>query len=170
MTGEGYLEVAEDSKSPFKVVCNGQEVHVLGTVFNISAYEDADYIATTLVSGAVKVQRFEDDRNALLLQPGEQALLGSGVIRKRPADLLLATSWKNGNFYFRNTPLKEMMKQIARWYDIEIVYEGQIPDESFSGAMSRDLTLQAVLAFLKDTGINSRIDNNKLMVNQSSRR
>src|SRR5690606_5703321 len=91
LTGEGYFEVAEDKNIPFKVICSGQKIDVLGTVFNISAYEEDEYTITTLVSGAVKVSRSENDRNALLLQPGEQVLLNSGVFRKRPADMLLAT-------------------------------------------------------------------------------
>lgn len=164
LTGEGYFEVAEDRNAPFRVIYNGQQTEVLSTAFNISAYSDNTHTVTTLVSGAVKVSRSENDREALLLRPGEQALFGSGVFRKDPADVLLATSWKDGNFYFRNTPLKGMMSQFARWYDIEIVYVGQVPEETFSGAMSRELTLQAVLNFLKDSGIDFKIKGKQLFV------
>jgi len=161
--GEGYFAVTKDRSRPFKVVSKGQEVEVLGTEFNISAYADDNTVKTTLVEGAVQiVNRQSKIVNKLL--PGEQSVVRGATTDIRQVATEPYIAWKNGDFYFDNTPLADMMKQIGRWYDVEVVYEKAVPKEKFSGAMSRNVTLQTVLELLRISEINYRIEKNKLII------
>jgi len=176
ISGEGYFEVAKDKLKPFKVISSGQEIEVLGTEFNVSAYEDDNEVKTTLIEGSVHITSLETDtqeeriggkladRNGITLAPGEQGLLTKKGISKRIVDPTAAIAWKDGHFYFDNTPLSDMMKQIARWYHVEVIYEHRIPQELFSGEMSRNVTLQTVLELLKISEINYRIEGNLLII------
>lgn len=161
--GEAYFSVVKDKTRPFRVISRGQQVEVMGTEFNISAYNNDREIKTTLVSGAVRLKTKD---KLLLLSPGEQAACSEkGDIHKQPIDVQPFVAWKNGEFYFENTPLTEMLKQLSRWYDIDVVYAREIPpNERFSGTMSRNVTLQTVLKLLKISEIGYRIENNKLII------
>jgi transmembrane sensor len=163
VTGEVYMEVARNADQPFRVKVNEQvNVQVLGTRFNINAYGDEKAIQTTLVQGAVKV---ESGSAAQILQPGQQAQV-SDNIRVVPADVEQVTAWKNGLFNFHNMELKEVMRQLSRWYDIDIEYRGTITPREFWGKMGRNLTLSEVLKGLEGAGINFKIEENgkKLVV------
>lgn len=161
--GEAYFSVAKDSKRPFKVVSNGQEIEVLGTEFNISAYNDERETHTTLVEGLVQLTVSATDER-MSLEPGEQGLLSESGIRKQQVDLAPYIAWKDGFFHFENTPLSEMMKQMSRWYDIDVIYQDDVPNERFNGTLSRGVTLQTVLELLRISEINYRLQGDQLVI------
>lgn len=161
--GEGYFEVATNPNKPFKVVSREQEIEVLGTTFNISAYQDEGAVKTTLIEGNVRL-RVGRSGEQLSLAPGEQSILSNATITKHTVETGPYTAWKAGDFYFDNTPLEDMMRQMSRWYDIDVIYKQTVPKESFSGAMSRNVTLQTVLELLRISEINYRLTRNKLII------
>jgi transmembrane sensor len=145
ITGEVYLEVAKDANKPFFVTVRGMEIQVLGTHFNVNAYEDEADAVTTLIEGSVKVSKKDV---SVMLAPGQQAQLrmngAIGVIKN--ADVAAAVAWKNGYFSFDNTGIESVMRQLSRWYDIDVSYEGdRVPSESFWGDLQRSATLSSVL-------------------------
>ncbi len=161
--GEAYFSVVKDAKRPFRVVSKGQEIEVLGTAFNISAYQDEAEIKTTLIEGSVRLQIGTSGERVSLV-PGEQSILSGTTITKRAVDTAPYIAWKDGNFHFDNISLSDMLKQMSRWYDVDVVYENVVPKERFSGAMSRSVTLQTVLELLRISEINYRIVGNKLII------
>lgn len=145
ITGEAYFEVAADPGKPFLVdVANRTTIAVLGTHFNVNAYNNEQAIAATLLEGAIRVKD-------LVLQPGQQALLHTNNdLQLVPApDISKVMAWKNGLFDFEGASLQEVMRQLERWYDIEVVFEGPIPDIRFGGKMTRGIPLNEVLEILK---------------------
>jgi len=162
VSGEAYFEVAKNARHPFRVMVNDQmEVEVLGTIFNVNSYSDESHITTTLLDGAVRVLQGSE---SVLLHPGEQALAQKGIRIVKDADLQKAVAWKNGLFNFEKVGLREMMRQLERWYDIEVVYEGDVPDTRFFGEMSRMLNLATVLDALKGFGLRYRMEGRTLVV------
>lgn len=159
VTGEVYFEVAKQAGKPFFVrVSNDMKIEVLGTRFNINAYADEPSLRTTLLQGSVRIGN-------LTLQPGEQAVLKNGVLDLvKHADTDKVMAWKNGLFNFENAKLDEVMRQISRWYDIEVVYEKGIPDIYFAGEMSRKVTLGGVLKGLENAGVHFRMEQNKRLI------
>ncbi|UYQ94306.1 FecR domain-containing protein [Chitinophaga horti] len=161
VTGEAYFEVAKQAASPFRVRINPKtKVEVLGTAFNISAYADDKEIRTTLVQGAVKL-------NDEVLKPGEQARINdAGTVNiVANADIEAVTAWKNGTFLFRNrTPLTEVMRQLARWYDIEVIYPQGEPTMVFTGEMQQDLSFDQAMKGLAAMGVNFSIEGKKVYV------
>ncbi len=154
LTGEGYFDIAKDASRPFKVAIMGRtgapEVEVLGTEFNIMAYEDEASVNTTLVNGAVRLKKTD---GVWLLQPGQQARLKTdgSVDMDEAADVDGATAWKNGRFEF-NGNIKGIMRQIARWYDVEVKYEGNVSDKAFGGTISRTANVSEILKVFELTG------------------
>jgi len=149
LTGEAYFEVAKNKKMPFRVVAGTQTVEVLGTHFNINAYRDEAAVKTTLLEGSVKVSL---GANSTLIIPGEQAVTntdGSGNIFKHTVDVDKETAWKNGLFSFQNEDLKAVMRQVARWYDVKVVYAANLPGEKFIGEISRTSNLSDVIKILE---------------------
>lgn len=164
LTGEAYFEVAGNPQQPFKVVASGMEVQVLGTRFNISAYEDESAVKTTLLQGAVKLV---SSASQVLLQPGEQGLLPSplAAFRVRTVTPEDAVAWKNGFFAFDNAGIREVMQQIARWYDVEVVFEDNNIKRNFGGTVSRYKDVTAVLKRLEMTGvIHFKMEGRKIIV------
>jgi ferric-dicitrate binding protein FerR (iron transport regulator) len=142
LTGEGYFEIAKNAKQPFIVVTTNQSIRVLGTHFNVSCYP-GDPIKTTLAEGKIEISRPANSQKTTL-KPGDQSIVspeGIEVHQVNPDDVI---AWKDGKFVFIRTPLKEMLRQISRWYDIDVDYS-QIPDQNFDGEISRKLSLQEVL-------------------------
>lgn len=160
ITGEVYLEVASNPVMPFVVKSRGQEVTVLGTHFNINAYPDERVVRTTLLEGSVKVS---EGKNTVILRPGEQSVLASTLI-VRKVNAQDAVSWKDGFFSYRHTEIKGIMRQLSRWYDVEVVYEGVNPDQTFTGKIDRNLTLSQVLKILEQTKVHFRIEDGKRLV------
>ncbi len=161
--GEGYFSIVKDKQRPFRVISKDQKIDVLGTEFNISAYEDDLAVTTTLIEGAVRIVNLKSEI-ANRLDPGEQSVVQEAVTDIQHVGTEPYIAWKNGDFYFDNTPLVNVMKQIARWYDVEVVYERGVPQENFSGTMSRNVTLQTVLELLRISEIKYRIENNQLFI------
>ena len=153
ITGEVYFEVAKDKNKTFRVIAGDQEIEVLGTHFNINAYADEDHIKTSLLEGAVKV-------NKVLLQPGQAFTFGKVESTNVDQDV----AWKNGVFNFNNQTLAQVMRQLARWYDLEIVYPQGIPQKEYGGEIGRNLTLDQVLKGLENSGIHFQLNGRRLLV------
>jgi ferric-dicitrate binding protein FerR (iron transport regulator) len=163
ITGEAYFEVAKSADKPFIVSVNNSEVQVLGTHFNINAYSDEEEVRTTLLEGSVK---FVDGSNTSLLQPGQQSQLTKDRIVKVASnvDVNEVVSWKNGLFSFENAGIETIMRQLSRWYDVEIDYKGKT-DDIFVAEMSRNIKLSDVLKALELTGrVKFEIDGKKIVV------
>lgn len=161
ITGEAYFEVAKDKSKPFHVKVNDMEVEVLGTHFNINSYSEEDAVKTTLLEGSVKVIKAND---MAMLKPGQQAQYAGRISVINDADLDQVMAWKNGSFLFDGTPLTAVMRQLSRWYDVDVVYEKGVPDINLGGEMKRDLNLSQVLKGLGKMGVNFRIEGKKLVV------
>lgn len=144
LTGEGYFEVAANARQPFKVTVNQVDVLVLGTQFNIGAYGPA--IKTTLVSGTVKVQL--PGQRSWQLAPGQQASVQQAQVSITRADTEKAIAWKEGIFYFKDDDFRDIMEQVARWYDVELEFKGPLPAKKISGNISRQARLSQVLEML----------------------
>ncbi|MEV4885900.1 FecR domain-containing protein [Chitinophaga ginsengisegetis] len=160
LQGQAYFEIAANATQPFKVQANEMEVVVLGTRFDMMAYADEPTINATLVDGKIKVQ----DK---ILRPGQQAVLAlSGhELTVRDADVNKIMAWKNGLFVFNNMDLPTILREIARWYDVEIVYQSAPGKELYGGGISRNLNLSAVLHVLEENGTNHfKTDGNKVVV------
>lgn len=156
ITGEAYFEVAKNTAMPFKVKIAGPglsknfEIQVLGTSFNIMAYNDENAISTTLVEGSVKVV---SGPGAKLITPGQQLIAGSdGQLQLVPdADVQKVIAWKDGNFLFRGDELSSIMKQLSRWYDIDVRFDGTLNDH-YTGKISRQVNISQVLKMLEAAG------------------
>ncbi|SFN33519.1 FecR family protein [Chitinophaga sp. YR627] len=159
MTGEAYFEVAANAAMPFVVTVNKNElIEVLGTSFNIKAYDEENSIAATLLEGRIRVAK------NTLLQPGQQAILRHGITVVNDPDIEKVIAWKNNLFDFDDSDLNEVMHQIARWYDIEVVYAGHQPNIQFTGKISRNMTLQNLLNTLAVSGVKCQLEDRKLIV------
>ncbi|RYY37743.1 MAG: FecR family protein [Sphingobacteriaceae bacterium] len=164
LTGEAYFEVAKNKKKPFYVEVNDVEVKVLGTHFNISGYADDDNITTTLLEGAVQVSK---NKAASTLIPGQKAVTnnGSAAIVVSTADVGDAIAWKNGYFTFSDDDITGIMKKVSRWYDVEVVYEGNPSDEKFGGTFYRAKSITELLDYLRRIGNNSfKISGRRIIV------
>ena len=173
LAGEAYFEVAHGT-APFKVhilnaTGDGGVVEVLGTHFNINAYADEPAIKTTLLEGSVLVLKGQEKK---LLKPGQQAQVlpntagsGSSTIHLIPdADTEEAVAWKNGYFQFEGADLETVMRQLSRWYNMDVSYEGPMPEHQFAGQMQRGLYLSEVLRILEASNIHFRIEGKKVVV------
>lgn len=162
VSGEAYFEVVKNAEKPFLVkISNDNTVTVLGTRFNVNAYTDEASINTTLLEGAVRVNAGGQER---VLQPGQQAQISAGGIKVVTADTEQAVAWKNEIFNFRDADIRAVMRQLGRWYDVEVVYQGNVPARRFQGEIQRNLPLQDVLEGLKTTGIQFTIEGRKIII------
>jgi len=161
LTGEAYFEVAHNAKKPFKVISNGQTVEVLGTHFNINAYTDEQAIKTTLLQGSVKVSA-EGASN--IIKPGEQARFEHGAINVANVDLDEVVAWKNGFFFFDDYNIHDVMRQLSRWYNVDVKYEGQLPARKFSGEISRNVNISQILDILSFKKIHYKIEGRTITV------
>ncbi|QEC42321.1 FecR family protein [Pseudobacter ginsenosidimutans] len=168
--GEVYFEAYQNKEQPFLVNVNDRGlVEVLGTSFNINAYNNEQAIKTTLLEGSLLVGNWlESDRakDQVKLKPGEQALQKENNVPVvlKDVDKEKVMAWKTGIFNFNNASLQEVMRELARWYDIEVVYEKGVPELEFVGKISRKLTLQQVLNGLQGTGFKFRIEAGRKLV------
>jgi len=165
ITGQVYFEVAHDKTKPFRVIVKGQTVEVLGTHFNINAYDDETEVKTTLLEGSVKISI---NGQSATLSPGEQAQIGviANKINIIHPDLDEVMAWKNGLFKFNNTDLQTTMRQLVRWYDVEVVYDGTNKNYHFGGYIPRDSKLSEVLRILQLSGVKFSIVGKKIIVYQ----
>jgi ferric-dicitrate binding protein FerR (iron transport regulator) len=163
ITGEVFFEVAKDARKPFKVKVKDMEIEVLGTRFDINTYPDELTVNTTLIEGAVKVSA---NNSEVRLSPGQQSqLLSNGnlqVVKNVNTDEIVA--WKDGYFHFENADLHSILRQFSRWYDIEVVYEGELKNRKFLAIVSRNSSLASVLKMLNANNVQFRIEGKKLIV------
>jgi len=157
ITGQAYFEVVHNAAKPFRVTCNGQTVEDIGTHFNINAYPDEPIIKTTLLAGAVKVS---NNAYARILKPGQQSIIDQThrIQVLNDANTGEAIAWKNGLFRFDNAGIAAVMRQVARWYDVDIQYEADIPQRHFSGDISRSVNASKLLEILSYTGVHFKIE------------
>lgn len=151
LVGEAYFEVTKNKKKPFVVHSDHQQIEVLGTSFNVSAYKNNESIKTTLVEGRVKVN---SSSNELYLDPSYQAVVDreNGSLKKQLVKTELYTSWKDGNYYFENESIETILKTISRWYDFE--YEFQTPaakEIQFTGSISRKQKIETIFQIIEET-------------------
>lgn len=165
LSGEGYFEVAKDKAHPFIVKTGKQEVEVLGTQFNINSYQDESAVATTLVEGSVKVNAGSRERT---IAPGEQLSNDGADFRVAKVNLDNIVDWKEGEFNLQRLPFREAMRKIARWYDIEVVYDGSVPENIVSGGwISRDVKLSVILdGIQRSKQVKFRLEGRKLYVSK----
>jgi transmembrane sensor len=166
LDGEAYFEVAKDKVHPFIVETNGQQVEVLGTHFNISGYNDEESIKTTLLEGSVKV--IANNNHNKVLKPGQQSSLSAtGKLSVTEVDTKLFTAWKDNKFIFDNDDIKSVMRIVQRWYNVEVIYTGQLPDDNFGGKISRFSNVSSVLRILESTGgVHFKIEGRKIYVSK----
>ena len=189
ITGEAYFEVVKDNSKPFKVLVNKEknlltsenkfpslregpgvgsnhmEITVLGTHFNVNAYNDEPIIKTTLLEGSIKAK---GNNQSVLIKAGEQTQLANNGTLKviHDANLDEAVAWRNGLFEFQDTDLQSILRQVMRWYDVDVDYQGNIPERYFTAIISRDKTLTGVLEILKLSDIDYKLEGKKLVITQ----
>jgi len=164
LNGEAYFEVSKDPSKPFYVKTATQTVTVLGTHFNINSYADEIAAKTTLLEGSVRITGNINGATAKL-KPGEQAVNTINAIDvKENADIDEAVAWKNGKFLFRNTDLHTIMRQLSRWYDVDVEYQGNVAQKHYRGRISRNVPVSEIFQILKTSGINFTIDGRKIIV------
>lgn len=161
LEGEAYFQVKstynqKGEKIPFKVISKQQEVEVLGTQFNMNAYADQPFSKTTLVEGKVAIS---DQRNHFTLAPNDQAVTTTtGKTTVKQVDAGNYTAWRDGKFSFDGKTFEETMNDIARWYDLHIVYENGVPEEELSGDAYRNQNIRLVLRLLDVAEIDYKLD------------
>lgn len=165
ITGEAYFEVAHNPNKPFRVISGDQAVVVLGTHFNINAYHDEADTKTTLLEGKVKVTKNDQQ---IYLKPGEQALnsnKNASVVIKENVNTAIETAWKNGDFIYHNEDLVTIMRQLSRWYNVEVSFTDNVGKLRFGGMVSRSQPISAVLNIMETTGkIHFNIEGRRITV------
>jgi ferric-dicitrate binding protein FerR (iron transport regulator) len=156
ISGEAQFHIRHNAAMPFNVLVKGETIRDIGTTFNINAYDDEPVVRTTLIEGSVEVRKSGSSR---VLRPGQQAVTGQGEqIDIQAADTNEVVAWTKDQFYFEKTNLKELMRQLGRWYNIDVVYEGNVPDDAFDGQVSRDENLTQMLKILQLGDVHFRIE------------
>lgn len=164
LEGEAYFQIAKDKAHPFIVESGDQQVQVLGTHFNVRAYRSEKIFRTTLLEGSVKVS---EDGKTKVLSPGFEAINKSGEIIVEKADTEWAVAWKNNKFIFDSQRIEDIMPMIERWYNVEVIYTGEIPSDAFWGSVSRYDNISKVLGALESTGnVHFKIEGRKIYVSR----
>jgi len=176
--GEAYFEVAQNKEEPFILDIDGRSsIEVLGTDFNVNAYTDEEHIRTTLVEGKIRVvggAAEQRSARSVILRPGQQAVTGSqdtqqpggenSIAVVDHADLEQVLAWKNGLISLENVDFPDLARQLERWYDIRVRYEGATPKIKFKGEMDRGVRLSGVLRFLQNFGVRTRLEGKTLII------
>ena len=161
LTGEGYFEVAKNARQPFIVRFNTTTVQVLGTAFDVMAYDDEPGgTQTTLVSGSVIVRKGVDK---MVPEPGKTVVVNN-TLSERDANIPQVIAWKNGEIALNNADLGSMMRQISRWYDVNVVFKGPVPKRRFGGVVKRNVNLETLLEFFNENGIRSSVNNREIQL------
>ena len=165
LNGEGYFEVEKNPNMPFIVKLNNASVQVLGTHFNVMAYNDEADMKTTLLEGSVKIKAEEGSGATKVLKPGEQAVLNkqNDLQIVEGADVEEVVAWKNGYFQFSKIDA-QALRQISRWYDVDVVFDKDMKEKEYAGKIARSVKLSNVVEALKIIGIHCKMENNKLIV------
>lgn len=164
LKGEGYFEVAHDTSHPFIVQSNNQRVKVLGTTFNINTYPNEPHSVTTLISGRIELENGSKETRKILAA-GEQAVLRNNTFLTSRVDTEAFAAWKHGKFRFKGASIDEVLRQLERWYDIDVDYTG-IPDNiKISASIKRDKKLSSVLSALEEiSGVKFKIEGRRLLL------
>lgn len=166
LSGEAYFEITSlfrnNKKVPFVVESGSQKIEVLGTKFNVNAYEDETGIKTTLIEGKVRVTT---ENETVILKPNQEFDLGADGISTKKVDVESAIDWKNGDFIFADENIQSVMRKIGRWYSVDVVYDSEVPEASLSGQISRSRNLSEVLRMLELSGDTKfRIENGSVHI------
>ncbi|WP_214225954.1 FecR family protein [Pedobacter sp. B4-66] len=159
LSGEAYFEVAHNKDQPFIVKTSKQELEVLGTTFNINTYENESFTTTTLLEGSVKITH---DNQTKVIKKGQEAKVRDDIKVEPAHDN--AVAWKNGIISFTNADIRTIMRQVSRWYDINVKYEGEIPARLFTGEVSRQANLSELIGILETSKIKFKLDNKTITV------
>lgn len=163
INGEAYFEVAHDVQKPFVVTKGEMETWVLGTHFNINAYEDEPSIKVSLIEGSVEV--YVGLHESEVMHAGQQAIIKDAIAIKNDVNMDEVMSWKNGLFKFNKTDIRSMLRQAERWYNIQVNYPNGIPDDKFTGEISRNVNLSEFVKILQYSDIRTDISENILIIN-----
>lgn len=164
LSGEAYFEIAKNKEKPFVVSANKQEIRVLGTHFNVSSYEDEALTRTTLLEGSIALRVLNGNETAVL-KPGQQASLSSSGLSIGQTDAEKSIAWKNGKFEFVSEDIESILRKIARWYDVEIVYKDELVNRQFSGSFSKFDNVAKVLRTIELTNdVHFKIEGRRILV------
>lgn len=155
ISGEVYFDVVHNAAQPFIVKAGDQLVEDIGTAFDIKAYANEHTIKTTLVKGSVSVTKSGE---SIILKPGQQSVAGQDLVLNNDVDVDQEVAWKDGFFQFHNTDLKEIMRQIQRWYNVSVEYKGAVRTDLFNGRIPRDLPISRVFDILQEAGVHFTIE------------
>ena len=164
ITGEAYFEVTKNPHAPFTVKKHNSDtrITVLGTHFNVNTYDDEAENKITLLEGSIKLSTANNNQ---ILKPGQQASVKNNNIKlESSVDLNATMAWKNGQFVLKGTDLATLLRQIGRWYDVNIEYRNKIPAKKFGGSISRNVNLSTVMEALQENGVNCSLNNKILTV------
>lgn len=165
ISGEVYFEVAKNAGKPFFVEFNDREIKVLGTQFNVNTYKTETAMQTTLIEGSVQ---YTAKNQRKVLKPGEQLQdRGENIQLIKNVNTESVVAWKNGYFLFEDAVIDEVMNQLKRWYDIEVIFDGRKPSGHYAGEISRNTSLRTVLELLNRSGISATLNNKKIIVKSS---
>ncbi|QEH40735.1 FecR family protein [Chitinophaga sp. XS-30] len=171
VTGEVYFEIKKNAEMPFHVTVNQRAtIDVLGTSFNVNAYDNEDVLRTTLLTGSVRIQIIQQEGgSSVVLKPGQQAQIKQVYVAQpisvvRNANIKNVMGWREGYFSLDDLTLADLMREVERWYDVEVVYEKEIPVKTFFGKVGRDLSLLDFMDGLKDWGVRFKLDGRKLII------
>ncbi len=158
ITGEAFFEVVKNTNQPFRVNSKDYQVEVLGTSFNMSSYNNDKEDHTTLLEGLVRIKSEpQQAKTAVLLRPGEQASISAERVAKRAVDVSPFVAWKEGLFYFDGASPQTAMKQLARWYDLDVSFSGNLSNISFFGMIDRKKSLGSIIRILEKSGVKFRL-------------
>ncbi|MFA8435078.1 MAG: FecR domain-containing protein [Marinifilaceae bacterium] len=170
LKGEAYFEVSKDAKHPFVVNVAETKVEVLGTSFNVKAYDEETEIVTTLVEGSVKVKTSGENAGSLLLKPGQQAVVNeeNGMMDMREVDVALFTSWKDGVFLFKNQRMEDIMMELARWYDVKVFYQNpSVKELCFGGHFNRSGDISSIMEMFELTRkVDAKINGKTIVISE----
>jgi transmembrane sensor len=164
VNGEAYFEVAKNKAMPFIVQAHGTQVKVLGTHFNVNAYGDNDHVTTTLFEGSV---RMTSGNAAVMLVPGQQGVAGKNAasIQVSNADTEEIMAWKNGFFVFHDASIEDIMKQVSRWYDVDVEYRGDVQNNEFGGTISKYKNITELLNIMELTrSIHYKLEGRRVII------
>jgi ferric-dicitrate binding protein FerR (iron transport regulator) len=161
VTGEAYFEVAKNAAKKFIVDAGGVTTEVLGTHFNVNAYKEEGRTVITLLEGAVRVKK---PGASAVIRPGQQAIVAQNIRIVKDADMASVMAWKNGEFIMKSADVGSIMRQVARWYNVDIIYQAGVPAARISGEVSRNLDLSQILQVLKYSGIHVKMENRRVIV------
>jgi hypothetical protein len=162
LDGEAYFEIAKRSAMPFKVRSGNTEIEVLGTHFNLKAYSNQKVIKTTLVEGSVKIN---EGKSSVLLKPGQQARQAGGNITiLNNVDIEEQVAWKDGLFVFKDASIEEVMSQVSSWYDLDVTFEGKIPEKYLTGKVSRSVNATEFMKLLNYAGVKFKITGEHIVI------